>query len=252
VEISRFGSTSLVTDASGALITKTLYRPCPLHYRYGVLREGEIRYAWKDPSLNTTPAYKLTSYTYTGQFSYMDDPTTSATEGFGLMYYGVRMYDPYLNHFTQPDTIVPEQSQGTQAWDRYAFVNNNPVRYNDPTGHGLGDWLKDVGSALMAIGGVMLLIPTPLVQAAGAIVFVIGAVVYIGGMFVQRTESRAPTPKPTSTPTPTPTPFQPPTTTPTPNGTATETPILVTPTPTPTSAIEMQIVTDTPTPFVPQ
>ena len=37
--------------------------------------------------------------------------------------------------FTSPDTIVPTSTQGTQAWDRYAFVNNNPVRYNDPTGH---------------------------------------------------------------------------------------------------------------------
>ena len=30
---------------------------------------------------------------------------------------------------------MPTGTQGTQAWDRYAFVNNNPVRYNDPTGH---------------------------------------------------------------------------------------------------------------------
>jgi hypothetical protein len=43
--------------------------------------------------------------------------------------------DPYLNRFTQPDSIVPLASQGTQALDRYAYANNNPVRYNDPTGH---------------------------------------------------------------------------------------------------------------------
>jgi hypothetical protein len=43
--------------------------------------------------------------------------------------------DPSLGRFTQPDTIVPTSTQGTQAWDRYAFVNNNPVRYTDPTGH---------------------------------------------------------------------------------------------------------------------
>jgi hypothetical protein len=30
--------------------------------------------------------------------------------------------------------MIPS-TQGTQAWDRYAYVNNNPVRYNDPTGH---------------------------------------------------------------------------------------------------------------------
>jgi hypothetical protein len=45
--------------------------------------------------------------------------------------------DPYLNRFTQPDSIVPLASQGTQAWDRYAYANNNPVRYNDPTGHSI-------------------------------------------------------------------------------------------------------------------
>ena len=48
-----------------------------------------------------------------------------------------RGYDDALGRFTQPDTIVPTGTQGTQAWDRYAFVNNNPVRYNDPTGHGV-------------------------------------------------------------------------------------------------------------------
>jgi hypothetical protein len=47
--------------------------------------------------------------------------------------------DPSLGRFTSPDTIVPTGTQGTQAWDRYAFVNNNPVRYNDPTGYRVED-----------------------------------------------------------------------------------------------------------------
>jgi hypothetical protein len=50
--------------------------------------------------------------------------------------------DPYLNHFTQPDTIVPNPSN-PQDWDRYAYARNNPIRYTDPSGHtvdcGLGD-----------------------------------------------------------------------------------------------------------------
>jgi len=50
------------------------------------------------------------------------------------MFYNARWYDPSLGRFTQADTIIPE-SQGVQAWDRYAFVNNNPVRYTDSTGH---------------------------------------------------------------------------------------------------------------------
>ena len=75
--------------------------------------------------------------TFTGQYSYISDSATdqTASASFGLMFYNALWYDPYLNRFTQPDSIVPLASQGTQAWDRYAFVNNNPVRYNDPTGH---------------------------------------------------------------------------------------------------------------------
>ena len=65
----------------------------------------------------------------------MDDPSTTASEGFGLMYYGARMYDPYLNHFTQPDSIVPDPGN-SQDWDRYSYARNNPLRYNDPSGHG--------------------------------------------------------------------------------------------------------------------
>jgi len=62
-----------------------------------VLRDGEVRYSWTDQSLNTTPAYELTKYTFMGQYSYMDDPSTiSVTEGFGLMYYNARWYDPAL------------------------------------------------------------------------------------------------------------------------------------------------------------
>jgi hypothetical protein len=51
------------------------------------------------------------------------------------MYFGARYYDPQLGRFSSADTIIPEQSQGTQAWDRYAFVDNNPLRYTDPSGH---------------------------------------------------------------------------------------------------------------------
>jgi RHS repeat-associated protein len=53
----------------------------------------------------------------------------------GIYFFNARWFDPSLGRFISPDTIVPTGTQGTQAWDRYAFVNNNPVRYNDPTGH---------------------------------------------------------------------------------------------------------------------
>jgi RHS repeat-associated protein len=110
------GSTSLSTDASGNRTSELRYKAF-----------GETRFSY-----DTMP----TRYTFTGQYSYADDPSTAGVaEGFGLYYFNARWMDPYLNRFTQPDSIVPLAPQGTQAWDRYAFVNNNPVRYNDPTGH---------------------------------------------------------------------------------------------------------------------
>ncbi|HUN24411.1 MAG TPA: RHS repeat-associated core domain-containing protein, partial [Anaerolineales bacterium] len=54
-----------------------------------------------------------------------------------------RWYDPYLGRFTQPDSIsfveaLPNPTDA-KAFDRYAYVNNNPVRYNDPSGHMCSD-----------------------------------------------------------------------------------------------------------------
>jgi RHS repeat-associated protein len=79
---------------------------------------GEVRHA---------SGSGATKYQYTGQYSYASD--------FGLHFYNACWYDSSLSRFAQADTIIPEQSQGVQAWDRFAYVNNNPVRYNDPTGH---------------------------------------------------------------------------------------------------------------------
>jgi RHS repeat-associated protein len=100
------GSTSLTTDAAGNVVSETRYKAW-----------GEVRFA---------SGISLTDYTYTGQYSYASD--------FGLMFYNARWYDPYLNHFTQPDSIVPDP-YNSQAWDRYAYALNNPVRYTDPSGH---------------------------------------------------------------------------------------------------------------------
>jgi RHS repeat-associated protein len=117
------GSTSLTTDTNGAKVSEMRYKAW-----------GEIRYSWT-AGQSTTPAYKLAKYTFTGQYSYMDDPSTGGvTEGFGLMFYNARMYDPYLNHFTQPDTIVPDP-YNPQDWDRYSYARYNPLKYTDPSGH---------------------------------------------------------------------------------------------------------------------
>jgi RHS repeat-associated protein len=52
----------------------------------------------------------------------------------GIMDYKTRFFSPYLNQFTQPDTIVPNLYD-PQSLNRYSYVRNNPIRYSDPTGH---------------------------------------------------------------------------------------------------------------------
>jgi RHS repeat-associated protein len=100
------GSSSVTTDANGVKTASALYKAF-----------GETRY---------TLGNLGTDYKFTGQRLQAE---------LGIYWFNSRWMDPSLGRFTQPDTIVPTSTQGTQAWDRYAFVNNNPVRYNDPTGH---------------------------------------------------------------------------------------------------------------------
>jgi RHS repeat-associated protein len=43
-------------------------------------------------------------------------------------------HSPYINRFLSADSIVPGYVN-PQSLNRYSYVNNNPLRYTDPTGH---------------------------------------------------------------------------------------------------------------------
>lgn len=49
------------------------------------------------------------------------------------MDYKARFYSPRLGRFTQPDTLVP--GRGSQSFNRYTYVMNNPIMMIDPSGH---------------------------------------------------------------------------------------------------------------------
>jgi hypothetical protein len=44
------------------------------------------------------------------------------------------MFSPYINRFLQPDTLIPGV-ESPQNWNRYSYVSNSPIIFNDPTGH---------------------------------------------------------------------------------------------------------------------
>jgi RHS repeat-associated protein len=52
----------------------------------------------------------------------------------GLYDYNARFYDPQTGTFIQPDSIVPQPGNPI-AWNRFAYVYNNPVNNVDPSGH---------------------------------------------------------------------------------------------------------------------
>jgi RHS repeat-associated protein len=52
--------------------------------------------------------------------------------GLGLYNYKARFYDPALGRFISADTITPG---GPEGLNRYSYVNNSPINFNDPTGH---------------------------------------------------------------------------------------------------------------------
>ena len=107
------GSTSVLTNASGTAEEHNSYRP------YG--------------DSHTHTGTSDVAYKYTGQ------ERDASTE---LAFYQARYYDLPLGRFVSPDSIVPNFLD-PQAFNRYAYARNNPVRYTDPTGHWWNDWPGD-------------------------------------------------------------------------------------------------------------
>jgi RHS repeat-associated protein len=86
--------------------------------------QSEMRYtAFGETRSSSGPT--LTDYQYTGQRHEAE---------FGLYFYKARWYDPASAHFTQADTMVPEEGNPLSL-DRFSYTYNNPLRYIDPTGH---------------------------------------------------------------------------------------------------------------------
>jgi RHS repeat-associated protein len=94
------GSTNVTSDPNGLMVSLSLYMA------WGESRGGA----------GTT----LTDYAFTGQRS-MGDLV-------GLIYYGARFYDPYINQWNQPDSIITTPYNPLD-WNRYSYVRYNPLHW---------------------------------------------------------------------------------------------------------------------------
>lgn len=59
-----------------------------------------------------------------------------------------RLYDPKLHRFLAPDNFIQDPSN-SQNYNRYGYVWNNPLRYNDPSGEVV--WAVAIGAAVGVI-----------------------------------------------------------------------------------------------------
>ena len=96
------GSPVARTNSAGQVTSRTRYEP------YGATAAG------------TNP----TGIGFTG---HVNDADT------GLVYMQQRYYEPVAGRFLSVDPVTTDASSGSH-FNRYAYVNNNPYRYTDPTG----------------------------------------------------------------------------------------------------------------------
>ncbi|MBI2912546.1 MAG: RHS repeat-associated core domain-containing protein [Chloroflexi bacterium] len=105
------GGTAVVMHSDGSLASRMRYYP------YGMVWTTEL-----GTGVTAIPTDKL----FTGQ--QREGPTS------GIYYYGARFYSADLGRFLQADSVVPGAGN-PQALNRYTYVLNNPLLYNDPTGY---------------------------------------------------------------------------------------------------------------------
>jgi len=116
---NHLGNSRAMTDVNGNLVYKGQFDPY-----------GQALLEWGSASLNTK---KFTGYERDG-----------AT---GLDYAGARMYNPGRGRFMQPDPAGLEAAElkRPKSLNRYAYVENDPVNFNDPEGLFLGaPWCTEI------------------------------------------------------------------------------------------------------------
>ena len=116
----------------------------------------------------------------TSRFGSTGEPTDATT---GDVYLRSRHYDPNTGRFRSADTVQPS-APGTQGYNRYAYVANNPMRYTDPTGHTISDVTQGIETLTALIGALVLVGETtllflPFLLIGGPIALVVAMVLFI-------------------------------------------------------------------------
>jgi RHS repeat-associated protein len=79
-----------------------------------------------------------------------DEETGNNSTWMALNYFGARSLEASIGRFSSPDPVnAPPRALGTpQRWNQYSYVENNPLRYVDPDGRDLWEFIAGIGNAL--------------------------------------------------------------------------------------------------------
>ncbi len=134
------GSTRVVMDGGGAIILRRDYQPFGEELRAGHgMRTGAQGFGGSDPAGH--------------DFAMME-----RSEVTSLDHTLWRKYDPWAGRWTSPDPDRGNSIDITnpQSWNRYTYVENDPVNFIDPDGLFLGRLFRSIGrffSRLFGRGG---------------------------------------------------------------------------------------------------
>ena len=131
----------LLTDGLGSIIAVVDDRSGTLVERYLYESFGTLTLLAPDGTVLPQSAVG-NPYGFTGREV---DPES------GLHYFRARYYDPKIGRFLQEDPVAfLESSEDDDRYhNAYSYVENNPVRFVDPTGRGKADWLIKLGMRLV-------------------------------------------------------------------------------------------------------
>ena len=95
----------------------------------GTLVGELLRYEPFGDARGTQPGSAITDRGFTGHRENRD---------IGLTYMNARYYVGEIGRFASADTLVPDPTD-PQSFNRYAYALNSPLKYMDPSGHGICD-----------------------------------------------------------------------------------------------------------------
>ena len=124
------GSITAITDDSGTVVERRSYEA------FGKIRAMD--YGTNNNTIANTTIQTTRAFTGHEQIAELS----------GLVHMNARIYDSDIGRFLSADTVV-QDPHDSQAYNRYSYARNNPMKYTDPTGNSWwtkfrDKWLKPI------------------------------------------------------------------------------------------------------------